>query len=338
MIAFDLPQVLILLPLALLPLGARWLRSSDVPRLDLRPADGASVAIDRILTATGIIAIAALIIGISDPYLKGGTVTYSGKGTNLVLLIDRSTSMDDTFAGRTPDGTEESKSAAARRILQDFIAHRPDDRIGIAAFSTAPIQVLPMTTNRDAIAAAIDAQAERGLSQTDVGRGLALSMDMMRDASVLGAHAIVMVSDGAAVIAPKVQEQLREMALEQEVSLYWLYLRAVGDRSIFDKPAPREADTPQSRPERHLHIFLQRLGIPYRAFEAESPEAVQEALNEIGKLEAKPIFTERSVPRRDLDWLCYLIAALAAALLTAARWFERPFATIQPAPLMRASR
>lgn len=335
MIAFGLPQALIALPLALLPLAARWLRASDVPRLDLRPVDGASMAIDRILTATGIIAMAALILGISDPYLKGGSVTYRGEGTNLVLLIDRSTSMDVTFAGRAPDGADESKSVAARRILQDFVAHRPDDRIGIAVFSTAPIQVLPMTTNRAAIVAAIDAQAERGLSQTDVGRGLALAIEMMRDASALGSRAVVMVSDGAAVIAPKVQEQLREIALEQQVNLYWLYLRAAGEKSIFDKPAPGEIDTAQSRPERHLHLFLQRLGITYHAFEAESPEAVQQALDEIGKMEAKPILAERSLPRRDLDWLCYLIAALAAAMLTAARWFERPFATIHPAPLMK---
>lgn len=335
MIGFVLPQMLFVLPSALLPLAARWLLASDVPRLDLRPADGTSAAIDRLLTATGVIALAALVLGLSGPYLKDGSVTYHGKGSNLVLLIDRSSSMDDTFAGRTPNGSEESKSVAARRILQDFIAHRPDDRIGVAAFSTAPIQVMPMTTNRTAITAAIDAQAERGLSQTDVGRGLALAMDMLRDTSMLGSRAVVMVSDGAAVIAPDVQEQLREMALEQQANLYWLYLRSAGDRSIFDKSLPGEADTPQSRPERHLHLFLKRLGITYRAFEADSPEAVQEAVAEIGKMEAKPILSERSVPRRHLDWLCYLLAVLAGAALTVARWFERPFAASVPAPLVR---
>ena len=336
MIGFGLPAALIALPLALLPLAVRWLRASDVPRLDLWPADGASAAIDRILTAAGVIAIVSLIFGISDPYLKGGSVTYRGNGTNLVLLIDRSSSMDGTFAGRAPNGTEESRSAAARRILQDFVARRPDDRIGVAAFSTAPIRVLPMTTNRAAISAAIDAQAEPGLSQTDVGRGLALAMEMMRDASPLGSRAVVMVSDGAAVISPEVQKQLREMALEQQVNLYWLYLRAVGDASIFEDAPPGKTDTPQTRPERHLHLLLQRLGTTYRAFEADSPEAVQLAVDEIGKLEAKPILTERSVPRRDLDWLCYLSAALSAAVLTVARWFERPYARMQPAPLMRS--
>ncbi|WP_333682703.1 vWA domain-containing protein [Pontibaca methylaminivorans] len=335
MIAFGLPQMLFALPLALLPLVARWLRASDVPRLDLRPTDQASGIVDRALTGAGMLAIAALVAGLADPHLAGGTVSYRGKGTNLVLLIDRSASMDDTFAGLRPDGENESKSVAARRILQDFIAERPDDRIGIAAFSTSPMQLLPMTTDRAAIRATIDAQGERGLSQTDVGRGLALAMDMMQDASMLGSRAVVMVSDGAAVIAREVQEQLREMALEQQVNLYWLYLRSAGDKSIFDKGRPGEPDTPQARPERHLHLFLQRLGVPYRAFEAEDSEAVQQAVDEIGKLEAKPILTEHSVPRRDLDWIFYLVAALAAGGLTLARWIERPFAPRRPGPLMR---
>ncbi|WP_229665108.1 vWA domain-containing protein [Paracoccus acridae] len=287
------------------------------------------------MTAAGVIALAALILGLAGPFLRGGTAPYRGNGTNLVLLIDRSSSMDDTFAGRAPDGAEESKSAAARRILQNFIAERPDDRIGIAAFSTAPLQVLPMTTSRTAIAAAIAAQGERGLSQTDVGRGLALAMQMTRDASGLGSRAVVLVSDGAAVVPPEVQDLVRELALEQQVNLYWLYLRTAGARSIFDPGKPGEADTPQTRPERHLHLLLQRLGITYRAFEAESPEAVVEAVAEIGKMETKPILTERSLPRRELGWLCFLIATLATLALTAARWLERPFAPARPAPLVR---
>lgn len=337
MIGFGFPLALYALPLALLPLLARWLRATDVPRIELRPIEGTSWAIDCCLTAAGVIAIAALTIGNAAPYLKGGKVSYRGQGANLVLLIDRSSSMDDTFAGRTPDGGEESKAAAARRILREFIAGRPDDRIGVAAFSTAPLKVLPMTISRSAISAAINAQAERGLSQTDVGRGLFLSFEMMRDAPSLGSRAVVLVSDGAAVISPEVQDSLRRIAKEQQVNLYWLYLRTEGAKSIFEDSPPGETNTPQTRPERHLHLLLQRLGITYAAFEAESPEAVQGAVDEIGKMETKPILTERLVPRRNLAWLFYLLAMLSVGTLTFARWLERPFAPASPAPLLRHS-
>lgn len=334
MIGFGFPLVLLALPLAILPFLRRWLAPSNVPRLDLRPVDGASAVIDRGLTAVGVLGIAALVIGISDPFLRDTTVPHRGIGANIVLLIDRSSSMDDTFAGRTPGGDEESKSSAARRILLEFIRQRSDDRVGIAAFSTSPIQVLPMTQSRAAIEAAIHAQGERGLSQTDIGRGMVLAMRMLETASADGSRAIVMVSDGAGVIAPDVQEMLIEEARRRQINLYWLYLRTAGAQGIFEVPAPGEADTAQRRPERHLHLFLQRLGVPYQAFEADSPDAVSQAVTEIGKLEAHPIVTERQVPRRDLDWLCYLLAAFCAAGLTAARWFERPFAPRRAKPVL----
>lgn len=337
MIGFTWPLVLLALPLALLPLFRRWLRPSVVTRLDLRPRDGASTLIDRGLTGLGVLGIAALVVGIAGPFLRGSTVPHRGIGANIVLLIDRSSSMDDTFAGRAPSGAEESKSSAARRILLDFITHRPDDRVGIAAFSTSPMQVLPMTQSRSAISAAIAAQGERGLSQTDIGRGLVLAMRMLEDTAADGSRAIVMVSDGAGVIAPEVQEVMVEEARRRSINLYWLYLRTAGSQGIFDIPAPGEVDTAQRRPERHLHLLLQRLGLSYQAFEADSPDAVAQAVAEIDKLEAHPILTERQVPRRDLDGFAWLLAALCAAGLTVARWLERDYAPRPAKPaLVRA--
>ena len=88
MIGFGAPLVLLALPLALVPLFTRWLRASAVTRLDLRPTDGGSALIDRGLTAAGMFAIAALIIGTAAPFLKGGTAPYRGNGANIVLLIE----------------------------------------------------------------------------------------------------------------------------------------------------------------------------------------------------------------------------------------------------------
>lgn len=332
MIGFAWPPALFALPLLLLPLVIRWLRASAVPRLDLRAVEGRAVG--PLLVALAMLAPAALILGLAQPYLRGGSTAYRGIGTNLVLLIDRSSSMDDTFAGRSPQGGDESKAAAARRILLDFIARRPDDRIGIAAFSTAPMLVLPMTESRTAITAAVAALAEPGLSQTDVGRGLTLAMGMAHEASASDSRAVVLVSDGAAVIAPEVQTALRNLAARRQVNIYWLYLRTKGAKGIFEVPEPGQADTPHLRPERHLHIFLQSLGLAYHAFEADSPGAVEDAVTEIGRMESRPILTRRPVPRRDLAWACHLLASLCCAALAAARWLERRYAPRRPAPLL----
>lgn len=337
MIGFDWPLIFLAMPLAVIPLFSRWLAHQAFPQAVGGSARGLLRPADYVLRLAGVLAIAAFLSGTAGPYLKGGSETHQGYGANMVLLIDRSSSMDDSFAGRRPDGGEESKSAAARRILQDFTAGRPDDRVGIAAFSTSPLMVLPLTGSRSAVTAAIEAQAEPGLSQTDVGRGLALAMDMLAGAPQPGARAVVMVSDGAAVIAPEVQKQLQELAAAREVSLYWLYLRTKGARSLFDDGTPGERNTPQTRPERHLHLYLQRLGVPYHAWEAEDAGAVAAALEEVNRLEQSPLVTTRLIPRRDLAPFAFGLAALASLLLTLARIIEIPLRRSGTAALVRSS-
>ncbi len=76
------------------------------------------------------------------------------------------------------------------------------------------------------------------------------------------------------------------------------------------------------------------LGIPYRAFEAEGPQAVADAIARIEALERDPIPYTEVRPRRDLTGYAYgfaalglavlVLAALAEADLSARRKPERP--------------
>lgn len=320
----DHPALLFLLALALLPLAALPLHGSVLPAVALVPRDGLSIAVSLGIRLAGALAIAALVLGLAGLNLKAREIERIGSGANLMLLIDRSASMDNTFADRAPGAGEESKSAAAKRLLTEFLVRRPRDRIGIAAFSTSPIPVMPLTDHHEAVAAAVAAIDRPGLALTDVGRGLALALDSFdATAGLGGARAVLLVSDGAAVIDPRVQAALRDSLKRAPVRLYWLFLRTVGSPGIFDKPRVPGEDTPQAMPERHLNLFLASLGVPYRAFEAGSPEAVANAIAEIDRQESQPIAYLERIPRRDLASLCYAIAAAASALLLAARLAER---------------
>lgn len=320
----DHPALLFLLALALLPLAALPLRGSVLPAVALVPADVLSIAVSLGIRLAGALAIAALVLGLAGLNLKAREIERIGSGANLMLLIDRSASMDNTFADRAPGAGEESKSAAAKRLLTEFLVRRPRDRIGIAAFSTSPIPVMPLTDHHEAVAAAVAAIDRPGLALTDVGRGLALALDSFdATAGLGGARAVLLVSDGAAVIDPRVQAALRDSLKRAPVRLYWLFLRTVGSPGIFDKPRVPGEDTPQAMPERHLNLFLASLGVPYRAFEAGSPEAVANAIAEIDRQESQPIAYLERIPRRDLARLCYAIAAAASVLLLAARLAER---------------
>jgi mxaC protein len=263
-----------------------------------------------------------LILGLGGLHRLGRTIEKSGEGAHIVLLIDRSSSMDNTFAGRAPEGGEESKSAAARRLLKDFIVHRDHDLVGVAAFSTSPMHVLPMTEHKESVLAAVDAMDRPGLAFTNVGRGLALSLDMQEADTSPAARVIVLVSDGAAVIERKVQDKLRAAFARRPINLYWLFLRTAGTPGISTVPAPGEEDTPQAMPERHLDKFFKSLGIDYRAFEAENPEAVALAIAEIGKLERSPITYLERIPHEDLKARAFAVAAAALLVLLAAKLAE----------------
>ena len=318
----DTPSVLLLLPLALLPLLFAIQRRQGYPSLAAAPPDTLSRAVDVFLHLAGAVAIGALVAGIAGIHLDGQTVERVGEGSHIVLLLDRSSSMDDTFAGGRPGEGEDSKSAAAQRLLRDFIARRPHDRFGVAAFSTMPMHVLPITSHKDAVQGAIDAITRPGLAYTNVGLGLAMALSMHEADPTAASRAILLVSDGAAVIDRRVQERLRAAIAKRPVNLYWLYLRTAGAPGIFDPPGEGVPDTPQALPERHLNLFFHTLKVPYRAFEAENPQAVADAITEIDKLERNPIRYQERIPERDLSWLAYSIAAATLFALLLAKLAE----------------
>jgi mxaC protein len=320
--ALTAPVALLLLPLALLPLLFVVQASQGYPSLAAVAPDALSRGVDIGLRLLGAIVIASLILGIGGLQIKDQTVERVGEGAHIVLLVDRSRSMDDTFAGRPPTEGEASKSAAARHLLREFVIERPHDRFGVAAFSTMPMRVLPLTDHKEAVLAAVDAITRPGLAYTNVGLGLAMALSMHEEDPTAASRAILLVSDGAAVIDRRVQEKLRAAFAKRPVNLYWLYLRTEGSPGIFDAPGPDVPDTPYALPERHLNKLFESLKIPYRAFEAENPQAVADAIAEIDKLERNPIRYSERIPGRDLSWLTYMAAAIGLGLLLLAKLAE----------------
>lgn len=320
MIEFDHVAPLLLAPLALVPLLRSALQPSAVPALSCAPENGLSVLVDRLLKLLGLVALVCTLIGAAGPFLPGEEVERSAEGAQIVMLIDRSGSMNETFAGRNPSGADESKAAAAKRILKGFVDGRRHDLVGVAAFSTSPMLVTPLSDHPDATKAAIDAIDHPGLDYTNIARGLAMALSMFRAGAADRSRTILLISDGAGVIDPRIQEDLRADFRKTSVNLYWLFLRTEGSRGIHDSDAG--SDTPQSAPERHLDLYFKSLGVPYRAFEAEGPAATEEALRQIDKLERRPIRYLEQLPRRDVAPAFFGAALAAASLLLLAKLAE----------------
>jgi len=323
-LAVDNPWILAGLLLCGLPMANNGMRHSTYPSLALIPADPFSTAIALGLRLCAVAAIAALVLGLAGLHQTERSRERIGYGANIVLLLDRSSSMDNTFAGKAPDGENEAKAAAARRFLGEFIGQRPHDLIGIAEYSTAPLFVMPLTDNKTALQAAINATATPALAYTHISKGLSMALDLFQqaDSAADGQRIVLLVSDGAAAIDPDSELELRNAFKQRQIRLYWLFLRSAGSPGLFEKPQDPRDDNPGAMPERHLHLFFQSLNIAYRAYQAENPEAMREAMADINRLEHAPLHYRERLPKRDLSAACYFLATIWLTLLWLAKFLE----------------
>src|SRR6185437_9427585 len=214
---FSEPLLLLLLPLAVLPLLRPAAAGARYPWLELVPADSLSNTLDWLLRAAAAVAIAATAIGLAGPYLPGTTVERVGRGAEIVVLLDRSLSMDEplgsasqarfyAFAQMAP----ESKQSVARRFLSRFVARRAHDLMGLIIFSTFPIPVLPFTARQPLIQAAIHAGATyHGLADTDIGAALLAAARMFENQPYTGSRVVLLVSDGGAVLDTPTRVKIR---------------------------------------------------------------------------------------------------------------------------------
>jgi mxaC protein len=264
----------------------------------------------------------ALFLGLSGLHRKEQNVERIGHGAHIVMLLDRSNSMDHSFAGKAPSGDDISKADAARHLLTQFVDHRPHDLIGIAEYSTSPLFVMPLTENKQAIHAAIDATAAPALAYTNISKGLSMALSFFDHQPMNGSRILLLVSDGAAVIDPDSEAVLRVLFKQQQVRLYWLFLRTDNSSGIFAQPNDPRDDNAQAMPELYLHRFFSSLNISYQAYEAENPDAMQKAINDINGLEQMPLHYLQAIPKQDLSGLCYRWLTVLIACLLALKFCE----------------
>lgn len=321
-LAFETPWALAGLALIVLPLLNTGVKPSGYSWLAILPPDPLSIALATVLRLLGMALVASLVLGLSGIYLKEQQVERVGHGAHIVMLLDRSNSMDNTFAGKAPNGAEESKSLAAKRLLAEFVDKRGQDRIGVAAYSTSPLFVMPLTENKTAVQAAISALATPALAYTNISKGLALALSFFDKQPVTGARVLLLVSDGAAAIDPDSELELRKLFKQSQVRLYWIFLRSQNSPGLEATADNSRDDNADALPEKYLNLFFKSLNIPYQAYEAESPEAMKHAIHDIDQLENRPLHYYERIPKRDLSHTCYQWATALMALLLMLKCFE----------------
>jgi mxaC protein len=272
--------------------------------------------------------IVAIVLGVSGLHEKEESVDRIGQGAQMVMLLDSSGSMDRLFVSGNEKsaraavwGTYTSKGQIARRLLAEYAAQRKQDMFAMFVFSGNPIAVFPLTEKQAVVQAAIAAGSiERGLATTNLGGGLIQSLEFFEGKPFTGSRIVMLVSDGAATLTIPVQDRIKQLMKKHQVTLYWIYLR-----TKFSPGLDTELDAAMAEeiaPEQLVHKFFSEMGLPYRAYSAENPEALQEAIAEVNRLQNLPIRYKDILPKRDLSGWCYGFAFSLMALIFAARLSE----------------
>lgn len=136
-----------------------------------------------------LLALSCIILALGRPQIKFEEQQSEGEGVDIVLCIDVSGSM--TAQDFTPNRME-----AAKKVAEDFVNGRPDDKIGIVIFSGESFTQCPLTTDHYVLISQIE-QIRNGLLEdgTAIGSGLATSVDRLRN-SKAKSKVVILLTDG----------------------------------------------------------------------------------------------------------------------------------------------
>jgi Ca-activated chloride channel family protein len=230
---FERPLAAILLLGPVLVLVARgYLHARTAPRLRVsRGAELATVAGGkRIFFAhaptglrTSLLTLAVLaLMGPQSIHARDRTDV---EGIDLVLVLDLSRSMEAT-------DIEPNRFEAMKSVVAEFVARRPNDRIGAVVFGREAFTLLPLTTDKEALMnvvreLSLDVLDGRG---TAIGNAVATGLSRLRR-SRAESKVIILLTDGDSNAGNVSPEQAAELATAMRVRMYTILIGAEDGRS-----------------------------------------------------------------------------------------------------------
>lgn len=317
---FAHPWLLVLLPLALLPLLPRRADTLTFSWIAWLPDDRAGRWIGALAKGCEVLAMLAIVSGLAGPGRSPREVSRTGSGAQIILLMDRSASMDEPMESKGVQvSAGESKNKVARASLTEFVAQRPNDRLAFMMFGTSPLLAMPFTYDHRAIDAAIAGTAVgRGMPDTQLDLGLLTAIGEFNGSHSSSRRAIVLVSDGGAKLSARVRQLIEEGLLRNQIALYFIYLRS----SVYSPDLNAALPANDSSAEAELHRYFLSLKTPYRLFQTGNAKAMRDAMAEINRQQSvQTTFVER-LPREDLSAYCFAVALAGCVALIGLRLFQ----------------
>jgi len=298
---FEHLWLLVLLPVAVLPLLLRLLRRPGAIACPEGPPSGGASLRARLLPLLRVLealALAALVVAAAGPHSGARTVYAERHARDIIIVLDTSESMRALDFGEGQQA--ESRLDGAVKVAAQFIRGREGDRIGLVAFGGRAVTQCPLTFDRElAIWLLRQVRPEMVGKRTALGEAVALGVARLSERG----GAIVLISDGQNTAGSVSPLDAAAAARSRGVRVY-----AVGVGSAGGAPVPvrlpsgrtvlRDRDYPLD--EEALRQVAATSGGRY--FRAGDVAGLRQAMAEIDILEGRPAPDVRRVPVGRLGW------------------------------------
>jgi len=209
--------------LALVPLAAMALRAGLGPRPATmkftrkrsveRIPRGFAIHLADLPDGLRLGAVLVLIVACARPQSTRMSERLEHEGIDIAIAIDLSDSMKN-------DDLRPNRLTAAKLVIDDFIARRPNDRIALVAFGSNASTIAPLTLDHGVLRNLV-AQVRLGVmdgGQTAIGAGLGVALNRL-DESDAQSKVIVLLTDGVHNAAGVDPDSVAQEAAERGVMI-----------------------------------------------------------------------------------------------------------------------
>jgi Ca-activated chloride channel family protein len=246
----------------------------------------------------------ALVTALARPQWLGDPIVDERPMRDLLVALDLSGSMETedftTAAGETTD-----RLTAARQVLDDFLAGRDGDRVGLVLFGSAAFVQAPFTDDLDVVRELLGETRVRMLGpRTVVGDAIGLSIRLF-ERSEVEEKVLIVLTDGndTGSLVPPVRAA--EIASDSGVVIHTI---AMGDP---------EAAGEQALDEATLQAVADRSG--GRFFRAQDRAQLEQVYDVLADLNPRQVESRSYRPRHELyHWPLGLVLVLSLLLFGAA--------------------
>lgn len=155
------------------------------------------------------------IIALAHPQIGNRTENVLNQGTDIIMALDISTSMEAL------DFEPVNRIEAAKKVAIDFVRTRTFDRIGIVLFSGLAFTQVPLTNDKQTVIRLINS-ATTGMSSVDgtaIGSAIVTACNRLRS-SESKSKVIILITDGSNNIGEVDPTTAAEVAKNLNIKIY----------------------------------------------------------------------------------------------------------------------